>query len=109
LPDVRFNYANLENYPIQMLVIAEIYLGDKYLGTPENNKSGYYSGRKILNMNPGDPPMNGHFSVQEEAVSSSEQLKIIIKASVFREGVEYKKLPKEWGYNRAHNTWVPDP
>lgn len=113
LPDVRFNLKNPESIFLQILVVARIYLGDDYLGTPLNDngtgRKDYYSGNKLWNMNPGDG-INGHFSVPQEAMVNDKQLKIIVDVETRNQnGKKSILLPKGWTYNRENNYWIAEP
>ena len=104
-PDVGFNIIHLgDSFPVKVLVVAKIYLGDKFLRKPR----GHYSGEEFWNLNPR-MVYQGHFEVPE-AVESSEHLEIKVYVTIIDQYERHHKLlPVSWVYQRENNSWFANP
>ncbi|HUU51135.1 MAG TPA: hypothetical protein VMW81_09300 [Nitrospinota bacterium] len=110
LPDVGFKIWHMgDSLPVNVLVNAQILLGNKDLGWPETEE--YYSGKKKWNLNPRFL-IRGHFSVPKEAVVSSERLEIKVKVTIIDQYERHHQLlPVGWIYTRDKKVedWYLEP
>lgn len=104
-PDVGFNIMHLgDSFPVKALVVAKIYLGDKFLKEP----GGHYSGKEFWNLNP-QMGYQGHFEVNE-AVGSTDRLEINVYVTIVDQYERHHELlPVSWVYQREKNSWFANP
>ena len=95
-----------DSLPVKVTVATQIFLGDKDFGIP---KTGHYSSKRLWNMNPRFG-VRGNFNVPDEAVKSTERLKIKVKVTVIDQYErEHQLLPIGWVYMRDKNSWYLEP
>jgi hypothetical protein len=109
LPSVGFTLANPNDYPIKIKIEARQILGKRNLGFIKDRK-GYYSGKRLFNLNPGTSLINGNFTISKECIQSTEELSIEITSTIVGpDNQEYKRLPESWTFMRDSNTWYYEP
>jgi len=108
-PDVGFSIRHLgDSLPVRLSVGTEMFLNDKRLKKP-NEETGHYSTKKSWNLNPR-LGYHGHFSVPDEAVTSSERLEVRIHVTIIDQyGRPHRLLPVGWVYMRDKNSWYAEP
>jgi hypothetical protein len=109
LPSVGFTITNPNDYPIKVKIEALQILGKRNLGYI-NDRKGYYSGKRLFNLNPGGALINGSFSISKECIHSTEELSIEITSTIIGpDNKEYKRLPESWTLIRNSNVWYYEP
>jgi hypothetical protein len=83
-------------------------LDGKDVGYPSPS-SGYYTGQKLWNLNPGTV-VYGHFTSAVIAVENDQRLEIRVTVSTIDQyDKEHPLLPVGWIYIPKANTWYFEP
>ena len=108
-PDIGFNLHHLKGIsPVRVRVIARAFLDGKDVGYP-CPWSGYYTGQKLWNLNPGTV-IYGHFTSAVIAVENDQRLEIRVTVSTIDQyDKEHPLLPVGWIYIPKANTWYFEP
>jgi hypothetical protein len=109
LPSVGFNLVNPNNYSLKVRLEVRVILGGKNLGLIQDRK-GYYNGKAVIGLEPGEGFWHGNFSVPEECVHSDEELTLEVRSRAINpDNKEYIFLSKSWTYMRKKNSWFYEP
>lgn len=108
-PDITFNISNLSSHlPIKLLIILRCELNGKKINI--NLRSGYYTGNKIWNLNPGRQ-INGHFKIVNKKLKILKNSDFLnIKTKIIQIDVLNREhFFLEDGYMFHNDSWYFEP